>query len=339
MHHAAEAGDAAAVVRLGPPAARSAATSGAHREAAAHYRVVLGHREAFAPSEQAALLQASAIECYAVGDLGRSALADQSESVVLRRDLDDRLQLGTALRWLSRIAWWVGDRPLAEEAGVEAVAVLTTCDDRQQLALAHSNLSQLAMLAARSQQAVEQAELAIALGREVDDSVVLAHALNNLGTALWGIGDVRGRAFLEESLDLALETGQHENAARAYCNLVWQLCATHELEEAAVRVEEGIAHAEQTEHLVFWKYLHVEKAMINLARGRLGPGGPARHARPRLDQPHPEQRARGDRHGPGAPRRGGRRPGRGSMAAGHGPGRAAAHRAGGRPGVRGRVAA
>ena len=96
---------------------------------------------------------------------------------------------------------------------------------------------------------------------------MLAHALNNLGTALWGIGDVRGRAFLEESLDLALETGQHENAARAYCNLVWQLCATHELEEAAVRVEEGIAHAEQTEHLVFWKYLHVEKAMINLARG------------------------------------------------------------------------
>ena len=267
MHHAAEAGDAAAVVRLGPPAARSASASGAHREAAAHYRVLLGHRQAFTVAEQAVLLQASAIECYAVGDLGRSALADQSESVVLRRDLGDSAQLGIALRWLSRIAWWVGDRPLAEEAGTEAVAVLTTCDDRQQLALAHSNLSQLAMLAARSQQAVEQAELAIALGREVDDNVVLAHALNNLGTALWGIGDLRGRGFLEESLDLALETGQHENAARAYCNLVWQLCATHELEEAAVRVEEGIAHAEQTEHLVFWKYLHVEKAMINLARG------------------------------------------------------------------------
>ena len=267
VHHAAEAGDAAAVVRLGPPAARSASASGAHREAAAHYRVVLGHREAFTLAEQAALLQASAIECYAVGDLGRSALADQSESVVLRRDLADDAQLGIALRWLSRIAWWVGDRPLAEKAGTEAVAVLSTCDDRQQLALAHSNLSQLAMLAARSQQAVEQAELAIALGREVDDDVVLAHALNNLGTALWGIGDARGRSFLEESLDLALETGQHENAARAYCNLVWQLCAAHELDEAAIRVEEGIAHAEQTEHLVFWKYLHVEKAMINLALG------------------------------------------------------------------------
>jgi DNA-binding CsgD family transcriptional regulator/tetratricopeptide (TPR) repeat protein len=268
VHHAAEAGDAAAVVRLGPSAARSASASGAHRESAAHYRVVLGHRQAFDVRELAALLQASAIECYAVGDLGRSALADQSESVELFRTLGDPAQLGVSLRWLSRIAWWVGERPLAEQAGEEAVVVLDGCDDRQQLALAHSNLSQLAMLAGRCEQAVEHAELAIRLGREVDDEVVLAHALNNLGTALWGSGDARGRSYLEQSLDLALTTGQHENAARAYCNLVWQLCATHELDEAAMRVEEGIAHAEQTEHLVFWKYLHVEKAMINLALGR-----------------------------------------------------------------------
>jgi DNA-binding CsgD family transcriptional regulator/tetratricopeptide (TPR) repeat protein len=267
VHHAVEAGDIAGVVRLGPEAASVAASRGSHREAAAHYRVVLAHRDAFTAERQAELLQASAIECYAVGDHGRSSLPDQQESVRLRRALPDPVALGNALRWLSRIAWWSGNRSLADEAGAEAVAVLSACADKQELALAHSNLSQLAMLAARREQAVEQAELAIALAREVHDDGVLTHAMNNLGTALWAVGDPRGRPMLQEALDLALETHQHEHATRAYCNLVWQLCANHELADAAVLVERGIAHAERAEHVVFWKYLHVEKAMIKLALG------------------------------------------------------------------------
>ena len=49
VHHAAEAGDADAIVRYGPAAARDAAGAGAHREAVAHYRLVLASPGAVRP--------------------------------------------------------------------------------------------------------------------------------------------------------------------------------------------------------------------------------------------------------------------------------------------------
>src|SRR4051812_14504694 len=47
VHHASEAGDVDALVRYAPVAARDAAPSGAHREAAAHYTLALAHEDRF----------------------------------------------------------------------------------------------------------------------------------------------------------------------------------------------------------------------------------------------------------------------------------------------------
>ena len=47
VHHAAQAGDVDAIVAYGPDAAREAARAGAHREAVAHYRLVLEHASRF----------------------------------------------------------------------------------------------------------------------------------------------------------------------------------------------------------------------------------------------------------------------------------------------------
>ena len=267
-HHAAEAGDVAAVVRHGPAAARAAAAGGAHREAAAHLRLVLGHRARFDAAELAELLEASAIECYTVGDQGRSAMTDQAEAVELRRALGDPVALGASLRWLSRIRWWCGDRPGAEAAGDEAVEVLMSTGSRRELALAYSNASQLAMLADRSDEATEAARRAIDLAGEIDEPVVLTHALNNLGTALWSSGDASGQAIVEQALEVALAQGFSEHASRAYCNLTWQLLLDLRPREAAQHVEAGIRHAEQAEHVVFWKYLHVERGLVALADTR-----------------------------------------------------------------------
>ena len=49
VHHAAQAGDQDAIIRYGPAAARDAARAGAHREAVAHFGLVLEHAGRFPP--------------------------------------------------------------------------------------------------------------------------------------------------------------------------------------------------------------------------------------------------------------------------------------------------
>src|SRR5262249_39770340 len=51
VHHAAQAGDVDAMVRYGPAAAREAARAGAHREATAHFALVLDHDNQFPPNK------------------------------------------------------------------------------------------------------------------------------------------------------------------------------------------------------------------------------------------------------------------------------------------------
>jgi hypothetical protein len=153
VHHAAEAGDDEAVMRFGPAAALEAVAAGSHREAVAHYRLVLEHHVSFSPTERSDLLERYAVECYIVG-LADLAVSAQEDAVRLRRGLGDLVALGTSLRWLSRIYWWAGVRARAEECGSEAVDVLNAAGDRRALAFALSNQSQLHALAGRSSDSI-----------------------------------------------------------------------------------------------------------------------------------------------------------------------------------------
>ncbi|MGP4048469.1 ATP-binding protein [Streptomyces sp. 2A115] len=167
VHHAAEAGDLDAIARFGPAAAREASRAGAHREAVAHYGLVLQEPGRFAPAERATLLEEYAIECYTLGDGERSVTA-QLEAVELRRLLGAPEEVGAGLRWLSRMHWWNGQRPAAEHAAQQAIDTLTGTGDNRLLALAYSNQAQLHVSADRYAEAVEYGERATALARDVD---------------------------------------------------------------------------------------------------------------------------------------------------------------------------
>ncbi len=130
VHHALAAGDVDAVVEWAPRAARDAAASGAHRQAAAHYWAAREHADRFETAELADLLEESAIESYTVG-AARDAVIAQSESIALRRQLDEPLRLGASLRWLSRFQWFGGRRADAEISAREASAVLADAGDRE----------------------------------------------------------------------------------------------------------------------------------------------------------------------------------------------------------------
>jgi len=266
MHHAAEAGNDAAVIRHGPAAAREAVAAGSHREAVAHYRLVLTHRAHFPVEEQADLLEGQAIECYTVG-LGPESVRAQRAAVEVRRGLGDPRALGLSLRWLSRMQWWSGIRADAEASGAEAIEVLEQAGDPRALALALSNRAQLCAMAGRNDEAVAVGRRAADMAREIGDAGILSHALNNVGTASWHDGHSEGEALLRESLAVALAAGEVEHACRSYTNISWQLIDDLRLDEAAQLLEPAVELADQAEFLGFLRYLHLTQGMLHLLRG------------------------------------------------------------------------
>jgi DNA-binding CsgD family transcriptional regulator/tetratricopeptide (TPR) repeat protein/energy-coupling factor transporter ATP-binding protein EcfA2 len=266
VHHAAEAGDDDVIVRHGPAAAREAAAASSHREAVAHYRLVLGHRVAYPPDELARLLDEYAIECYTVG-LAEDAVGAQQDAIELHRRLGDAVALGRSLRWLSRFSWWSGARQQAEAAGAEAIEVLSGGGDRHALALALSNQSQLYALMGHRADCIAIGERAVAMARELGDAALLSHSLNNVGLAYWDGGRPEGPASLAESLQVALAAGETEHACRAYVNTIWQLLNDLRLDDADRLLGPAMELANEAEFLGFLRYLVVSRSMLDLARG------------------------------------------------------------------------
>ena len=266
VHHAAQAGDQDAIIRYGPAAGRDAARAGAHREAVAHFSLVLEHEGRFAPGERAELLAQYAIECYTVGAIDKAVKAGR-RAVEENRSLGDLRQLGACLRWLSRIWWMAGNRANAEQAGREAISVLERAGDRRLLALALSNESQLCVLAYRFAESIEYGERAVALAREAGDAAVTSHALTNIGVSRWGLGDPAGQPTLDEALRVALEAGDVEDACRAYVNLVRNLLDWCRLEEAERYLTAAMKLAEAMEFFGILSYMQVMRARLEFARG------------------------------------------------------------------------
>ena len=272
VHHAAAAGDRDAILHYGPIAAREASAAGAHREAAAHLRLVLDQHPALDPPAEAELWESLAIECYTIDAPAAEALAAGRRAVELRRGGDPRA-LGASLRWLSRICWWAGDRNEADAAADEAVAVLGSGGDDHLLAIALSNKAQLHALAGRDAEAAVFAERAIALGK--DRPAILSHALNNLGIVVHRSDRVRGQSLLEESLQVALAADEPEHACRAYVNLISHDLEDLRLDDARRRLGEGIEFAERSEFLMFSRHLQALLGALHFATANWDEVGPA----------------------------------------------------------------
>ncbi|MGW4928719.1 ATP-binding protein [Agromyces sp. NPDC004153] len=267
VHHALAAGDVDAIVEWAPRAGRDAAASGAHRQAAAHYRVALEHAGRYDTATLADLTEHYAIEAYTVG-AAHSAMLAQTDAVEHRRALGDVRRLGASLRWLSRFQWFDGLRAPAEASAQEASALLVDAGDRSLYAMALSNESQLALLAHDTVRAIELAGRAIAIARETGDAGVLSHALNNHGTALMFLADDAGMVELLEAADVALAVDDIEDAARASVNLVWGLLDQYRLDLAEVHLERAIEITERAEFIGFVSYQQMEQARLHLARAR-----------------------------------------------------------------------
>jgi len=241
-YHAAAGGDAEAVLVHAPKAGDRAARLGAHREAVEQYRAALRHGDRLAASERVELLERLSYECH-LTDQGSAAVDAQAAALELHREAGDVRRVGVALRWLSRLSWFLGRNADAERFALESLTTLEALEPGPELAMAYSNLSQLRMLADNTDEALSWGKKAIDLARAVGDRAVECSALNNVGTAMSNAGElIDGIVSLQRSLDIALAMDAHEHVARAYTNLGSVQVTHRRFADAGRDLRAGIAY-------------------------------------------------------------------------------------------------
>ena len=263
-HHAAGAGDADAIRRWAPAAARSAAAAGGHRGALAHWEAAL----AAADGDDLEALEGVAVEAYLCGKPER-ALEARRAVLALHEAAGDPLGTGASLRWLSRLLWWTGQGEEAAAAGERAIALLETLPPGSELAMALSGQAQLAMTADRGVEAIALGTRAIELARRLGDRATLAHALTNVGTVRVGRAEhEHGREQLEEAFELAVAAGEHDHAARALVNLTTAtLLRRPDDARAGADLERGLAFAREHDLEGYEQYLLGVRANLRLLHG------------------------------------------------------------------------
>ena len=266
VHHADKAGDSAAVLRFAPEAAESAASLGAHREAAAHYATTLAHSGSLSGEARAEFLDRASYECYLTDQIVEASTAKES-SLALWRAAGHRIKEGDCLRWLSRLAWFRGNKAAADRYAQEAVEALEPLAPGRELAMAYSNRSQLHMLADEAEPALSWGGKAIQLAIELGDRETESHALNNVGTAKMIRQDRSGCEDLQRSLSLALAGGFQEHAARAYTNLASNGLRENDFRWADRYLPDGIAYCEQHDLDSWGRYMIALRAESRLAQG------------------------------------------------------------------------
>lgn len=267
VHHADHAGDSRAVLSFAPVAAERAAAVGAHREAAVYLRTALRHGASLSDVARARLLAKLSYECYLTNQLPES-IAMRTASLALWRSMGSRLEEGDSLRWLSRLAWFNGQTAPAGAYAVEAVDVLEALPHGRELAMAYSNRAQLHMLADDVAPALAWGQKALDLATTLHETEIRIHALINIGTAKLIGRDPSGRQDLELALQMALEHGFEEHAARAYTNLSTSLIRSLEFSSAARYLKAGITHCEERDLDSMMRYLMAHRAESSLALGQ-----------------------------------------------------------------------
>ena len=254
------------ILDYAPAAARQAAIMGAHRQAVEHYRLALAHSDQLSEPAKANLLESFAYENYVTGDI-ESAREARRMALVLWTRLDVPLAIGRNVRWLSRLAWFAGDRAEAETYANDAIDVLSRLDETAELAMAYSNRSQLDMKVWNLIGSIHWGSQSIELARRLSAVDVLSHALNNVGSARANAGDPAGILQLEESLDIALSNDLHEHAARAFTNLASCEITKRNYVDARHWLQRGLAYTAERDLDAWNLYMQALRATLSAETG------------------------------------------------------------------------
>ncbi len=267
LHHAVQIEDADTIVEYGPRVARRAAAASAFRQAVAHFRSVLAYADRFPLEERAALFE----ECSLVSfnaDRRSEAVRAAEEALRLRRQLEEPMGLGRALRWRGRVAWWDGRTSDAWEYADEAIAVLEPLEPSVELARAYGFRAQLGGITQRLDVVADYGKRAIEMAADLGEDGVRGLALIAVGLAGMVTGQEDADANVQEGIALAKSAGLHDEVARAYMNLAFTKNAFRDYQAAENLLTQGQAYAADYELLAYLTHMSATRSMLCLDTGR-----------------------------------------------------------------------
>jgi len=215
------------VVRHAPAAGARAAALSAHAVAIAQFRRALRFGEHLTDAQSAEMLEAMSYELFLTNRLGEAYDA-RLEAIQLRDAAGDQLRGGDDRRYLSRVAWFLGQVADAWEHARAAVDILEPLGEGHELAMAWGNMGHLHMIAQELDDALDWGGRALQLGRRLGDPEVECYTLNNIGSAELVAGREEGRDKLLESLRIAKRHQMQEHIDRALFNLGEAALAHHQ---------------------------------------------------------------------------------------------------------------
>jgi DNA-binding CsgD family transcriptional regulator/tetratricopeptide (TPR) repeat protein len=218
IHHATVISDKEIIIKYSPRAAKQASDLGAHLLAANHYLNALKFVDDLALENQLELYEGRAYECYLTEEIEEGIKACKSIIEIMKK-YSDPLREGENYRRLSRLLWFSGQEPKSLKYLFKAVEILEGQEPSKQLAMTYSNLSQIYLCREDTELCVKWGEKAIQLAKKMNDLETEAHSLITIGSRIMCGNDDSGKSYMDKGLELSLENGFHEEAARTYNNL------------------------------------------------------------------------------------------------------------------------
>lgn len=268
LHYAKNANEKELVVKYAPEAARKAASIGAHIQAAKLFLTAIEYCERNNSNQLMSLYEAYAYECYLSNQI-KESIAFTEKMLAFWKEKAELQKIGASLHFLSRLWWFAGNRKNAENFAWQAIDVLKDQPASSTKAMAFSNVSQLKMLSDETAECILWGEQAVEMAGELGNEQILSHALNNVGTVqlLMPSSEQKGLARLQQSLEIALQHGFDEHAARAYTNLGAVLVKKRNYTLAQKTLDDGIRYCEERDLYSWTTYMLSWKARMNFETG------------------------------------------------------------------------
>ena len=236
-HHARGAQDSRRTLTYATSAAKAAARTGAHSQAAEFYALALGSGEHIDTLQRAELLEQLAMEEYLIDRLD-SAIAACQTALDLREQAGDLTSVSRDHQSLAVYLWYAADRAAADDHAARAVEVLATQGDSPTLGLAYALQAYLAIQVSALESAGDLLDQASGVAKGVDDSFV--HARIELVEAVRRVAD--GEEHAREEI-LTMVRGAYpfdDNLSSGFSNLAYSDVEYRRLNDASDVLEQSL---------------------------------------------------------------------------------------------------